>query len=352
MKLVNTIEKYSPKVRKVLNKFLSKKIAMYPKRVYGINAEVMRFIKKYTLAEISQPRPALVLVGYHASGKKIDQEIVNASVFTTFITKYLAIHDDVFDLDTVKNGVSTVHVQCRKFNNNEKMGNDLAILAGDFLWSWAIEVIINSQYPLKNKIDAINIMAQTNHLNTVGQVMDLDFVMRAFNEVTYGEIWDMYTHKAAFYCYVMPLTVGAILGNLPTEVVKKFGDYGKLVGSASQLKDDIEGVFGNEGITRKSNIIDLRMGVKSLLIVKSFELGSRSQRDLLRKYVGNPGLTQKQADQVRKVIEESGARSYCEQMLHKKGVEALRILQSVKNEISFDSWEYLDDLVRFRLGLS
>src|SRR3990170_421294 len=350
MKVKSAIGKYSPLVRKELSSFFEWKIKQYDKNRFGITPEIIGFLNKYTMAEVTQPRPALVLVGYGASGNKITKEIIKTSIFTTFITKYLAIHDDIIDMDDIKNGVPTVHIQSRKFNRSEKMGNDLAILAGDFLWSWAIDIILDSPFPEERKIKALKIVSKTNELTNVGQVLDLDFVMRKFEKMKNDEVWLIYTNKAAIYCYALPLTVGAVLGGLPQRLIESLDKYARLVGAASQLRDDLEGVFGKEELTGKSNIVDLRMGVKSLLVVKSFELAKNKEKEMLRKYIGKPDLTQKEANLIRNIITKVGGRSYCENVLRERGKEALGILERIKKDIDFDSWEYLDDLVRFRLG--
>lgn len=351
MKVKQAIEEFSPLVRKELDLFFKQKREQYEKSPFGITPEIIKFLERYTLAEITQPRPALVLVGYGASGKKITKDIIKTSIFTTFITKYLAIHDDIIDLDNIKNGVPTVHVQNRKFNKSEKMGNDLAILAGDFMWSWAIDMILDSPFSEERKIEALKIVSKTNELTNVGQVMDLDFVMREFEKMKNDEVWDMYTNKAAIYCYALPLSAGAVLGGLQPRFVTNLDRYARLVGAASQLRDDLEGVFGKEEVTGKSNIVDLRMGVKSLLVVKAYELSDQKHRAMLKSYIGKSNLTQKEADIVRNIITNAGARSYCEEMLQEKGMDALNILKKIKKDISFNSWEYLDDLVRFRLSL-
>lgn len=351
MKVKQAIGRFSPEVRKFLNTFFERKIKLYDKHDFGITSEIIGFTQNYTLAEITQPRPALVIIGYAASGNKITKDIIKASIFTTFITKYLAIHDDIIDLDEIKNGVPTVHVQGRKFNGSDKMGNDLAILAGDFLWSWAIEVILDSPYPIEMKMEALKVINNANELTNVGQVMDLDFVMRNLEDMKNEEVWSMYTNKAAIYCYAQPLMVGAILGGSSPILVDKLGEYAKLVGAASQLRDDLEGVFGTEEETGKSDIVDLRMGVKSLLAVKGFELADEQQRTTLKRFIGKTDLNQSQAEEVRAVISKVEARDYCEKMLRERGLEALRILEEIKDEINEDSWEYLDDLVRFRLGI-
>jgi len=93
------------------------------------------------------------------------------------------------------------------------------------------------------------------------------------------------------------------------------------------------------------------MGVKSLLVVKSFKLAKNREKEILRKYIGKRDLTQKEANQIRNIITKVGGRSYCENVLRERGKEALSILERIKKDIYFNSWEYLEDLVRFRLGL-
>ena len=352
MNVKDAVGIYSPKVKAVLESFLNEKTKLYDDQSFGITIEIIEFIKTYILAEVRQSRPTLFLIGYIASNNDVTENTIATSIFTTFFTKYLAIHDDIIDKDTIKNGVPTIHIQGKKFNGSEKMGNDLAILAGDFLWSWAIDSVLNSDVPLERRWNALEAINKTNELTNVGQIMDLDFVMKKFEDINDKDVWLMYTNKAAIYCYVMPLTVGAILGGLPTKIVVKLEEYAKLVGAASQLRDDVEGVFSEEKITGKSNIVDLQMGVKSLLIVKSFELATNDQKDLLRKYVGKDDLTQEEADKVRQIIVSVGAKDYCEKVIIQKGDESLTILREIKDNINSESYEYLEDLVKFRLRLN
>ncbi len=350
MKVIETIQEYSQSISEIIDFYLNEKVKLYPENDFGITPEIIKFIKRYTLGEKTHPRPTLVLVGYTASGNKITRDIIKTSIFTTFITKYLAIHDDIIDRDEIKNGEPTIHTQTKKFDGTDKMANDLAILAGDFLWSWAIEVILSSPYSQDRKIEAIKLISKINEFTNVGQVMDLAFVMKSLDQVQVNEVWNMYTNKVAFYCYALPLTVGAVLGGLSSKVVHQLQEYAKVVGAASQLKDDLEGVFGDEKVTGKSNLIDIRMGIKSLLIVKSFELADKGERALLKRYIGNLNVTQKQANLIREIITRVGARQYCEQMLFEKAKEANNILKKIKPHISYNSWEYLEDLIRFRLG--
>lgn len=350
MKVIETIQKYNQRISKIIHSYLDEKISLYSKGDFGITPEIIEFIKRYTLGEKTHPRPTLVLVGYSSSKNNITMDIIKTSIFTTFITKYLAIHDDIIDRDKFKNGEPTIHIQAKKFNGAKKMGNDLAILAGDFLWSWAIDIILNSPYSQDKKIYAIQLITKINEFTNVGQIMDLDFVMRDPEQIQVNTIWNMYINKAAFYCYALPLTVGAVLGGLPNKIVYQLQEFAKIVGAASQLRDDLEGVFGDEKITGKSNLVDLRMGIKSVLIIKTFELANDKERKLLKNYVGNPNLTQKQANLIREISTKVGARQFCEQMLIEKGKEATNILKKIKYQINYDSWEYLDDLVTFRLN--
>lgn len=94
------------------------------------------------------------------------------------------------------------------------------------------------------------------------------------------------------------------------------------------------------------------IGVKSLLVVKGFEMADKQQKLTLKKYVGKADLTQLEAEEVLSIITSVGAKAYCEQMLLEKGTQARHILDNIRTKISHNSYEYLDDLLSVRLGLN
>ena len=74
--------------------------------------------------------------------------------------------------------------------------------------------------------------------------------------------------KSARYSFVGPLTIGAKLAGGKSSQLDALSKFGQAVGKAFQIQDDILGVFGDEKITGKSSLLDLREGKNTLLIYR------------------------------------------------------------------------------------
>ena len=83
--------------------------------------------------------------------------------------------------------------------------------------------------------------------------------------------------------------------------------FGQAVGKAFQIQDDILGVFGDEKITGKSSLLDLREGKNTLLIYKTREVAKGQDKDILAKLWGNQNARLKDLKKVRQLIVNSGA---------------------------------------------
>jgi len=119
----------------------------------------------------------------------------------------------------------------------------------------------------------------------------------------------MERYKTAVYSFECPLQAGAILAGASEEVVATMGDFGREIGIAYQLVDDLLGVFGLEAETGKTTIGDLREGKRTVLI--AYATSTREWADI-EGMIGDPALTEEQAEVVRGVLTACGAKSFAE----------------------------------------
>ena len=102
--------------------------------------------------------------------------------------------------------------------------------------------------------------------------------------------------KTAVYPFECPLQAGAILAGASDAVVATLGDFGREIGIAFQLVDDLLGVFGAESLTGKTTLGDLREGKRTVLIAYA------TMRDGWAEFegdFGNPDLDEAGADRIR-----------------------------------------------------
>ncbi|MEY9851046.1 geranylgeranyl pyrophosphate synthase [Leifsonia sp. EB41] len=109
-----------------------------------------------------------------------------------------------------------------------------------------------------------------------------------------------------------PLAAGALLAGADDEVVELLAGYGRLVGVAFQLGDDLLGVYGDESVTGKTAVGDLRQGKETTLI--AFARGTAQWPDL-EPLFGRDDLGPDETAELAAGLERCGARAFAERLL-------------------------------------
>ena len=96
---------------------------------------------------------------------------------------------------------------------------------------------------------------------------------------------------------------------------------------AFQLRDDLLGVFGDPSVTGKPAGDDIREGKRTLLVLMALENGNAHQRETLTSLLGAPGLTEEDLPTAREIIDTTGARNSCEELIARSTTDALTALE-------------------------
>ena len=202
-------------------------------------------------------RPSLSLITAEAVGGQKESALKAGSAIELIHT-FSLIHDDIMDQDDMRRGMPSVH---------KVWGDDVAILAGDTLFSKAFETIINSNQELASP-------AQINHaLSTVadacvkiceGQALDMGFEDRF--DVTEDEYMEMIFKKTGALI-AAATKVGAIMGGASDEVIDAMYEYGRLIGLAFQIQDDYLDIASDEETLGKPIGSDIGKGKMTIIAI-------------------------------------------------------------------------------------
>ena len=105
-------------------------------------------IREFSLRKGKRIRPLLLVLsymGYSRKGKKISTSLYNASTCMEMLHNFMLIHDDIIDQSNLRRGKPTLHRLLGKTNkteNQEKLGYDLGIIAGDIVYALAIDAFL------------------------------------------------------------------------------------------------------------------------------------------------------------------------------------------------------------------
>ena len=267
-------------------------------------------------------RAFFVHLGYLIGGGKNTDEVLPIALAFELSQNFLLIHDDIMDNSDTRRGKPTVH---RKYA--EKFGDDygvnMAITLGDTASVEVFGVISESSLSDSKKVMCIRELAKILRKTAFGQALDIEY---AFSGATIDEAKQVADLKSAWYSVVGPLLVGAKLADAPEDVQEVIVRFGENAGLVFQFRDDILGLFGDKETIGKSILSDMREGKNTVLINKTRELASDSQRSEIDAIWGNPASSQEDLEKMRQIVSGCGALKWMEE-------ENERLIDKSRSEI-------------------
>ena len=235
---------------------------------------IHRAVRHSLFAGGKRVRPILCLAAAEAVGGPPDR-VLEPACGLEMIHTYSLIHDDLpaLDDDNLRRGVPTCHVV---------FGEDMAILAGDALLTLGLATL--ARYPEDPRFDRAKlraVSAVTDAIGTSGMIGGQVADLEAEEEPSPGPDLLMKIHETKTGCLIRAsLAVGAILSFAPEETLTRLDGYGRALGLAFQIKDDLLDVEADSGTLGKSSGKDAAQGKATFPAVWGLE---RSRSMLTQK---------------------------------------------------------------------
>lgn len=258
-------------------------------------------------------RPLLCLMACEAVGGA-PEDALPAAAAIEILHNFSLVHDDIEDRDETRRHRPTLWTL---------WGEAQAINVGDGMFALAYAALLRLRerdVPAATILAALERFTETCITLTEGQHLDLCFEER--EQVSVDEYLRMIDGKTASLL-ATSLAIGAHIGGAAPEVVESLHHFGRSIGLAFQIRDDILGIWGDPDVTGKAAGNDILRRKKSLPLLYALEHPSvgRRLRSLWRQ-----GIDQTSLPHIMALLEEAGARSYAEESLrrhHKEGIQAL-----------------------------
>ena len=272
-------------------------------------------------------RPRMVMSAYQALGGTDLEAAAYVGAAFELLHTALIVHDDVIDHDFTRRGVPNISGSYRDRATRagssvrvaEHSGISAAVIAGDLALFNSYRLIDRSGVDDVTRIRLLEVMDDALFASAAGELIDVDFSISA--EIPrVDDILTMERLKTAVYSFECPLQAGAILAGATEDVVTTLAEFGREIGIAYQLVDDLLGVFGVEAETGKTTIGDLREGKRTVLI--AYASSTREWSDI-EPLIGSPDLTPREAEFVRGILTSCGARAFAEGLASYYGNRAL-----------------------------
>ncbi len=216
-------------------------------------------------------RPALLLFTANALGYRGTHHHELAAV-VEFIHTATLLHDDVVDESDLRRGNRTA---------NSMFGNAAAVLVGDFLYSRAFQMMVGV-----DDIRVMRVLADATNVIAEGEVLQLLNVRNA--DASVEDYLRVIRYKTAML-FEAAARLGGILGGLDEAGQDKLAEFGRHIGTAFQLIDDVLDYSGDEANTGKHLGDDLAEGKPTLPLIHVIETGSPQQAALVRRAIEEGG---------------------------------------------------------------
>jgi octaprenyl-diphosphate synthase len=254
-------------------------------------------------------RPMLVVLAGRACGHKGSAHI-EAAAFIEFIHTATLLHDDVVDGSSMRRGRTTA---------NEVFGNQASVLVGDFVYSRAFQMMagLESQPVMKIMADATNVIAEGEVLQLMN-AHDADTTEQRYLEVIYRKTAKLFEAGAE---------VAAVLSGSTPEIRKSLAAYGRHLGTAYQLVDDVLDYRSNPTERGKNLGDDLAEGKPTLPLIHALKHGNEDQRAAIRLAIEKGGLAQ--LEPIVVAIEATGGLEYTAQLARDESERALAALEAL-----------------------
>ncbi len=262
-------------------------------------------------------RPALLLLGFEAAGGADRTAVHGPALALELLHTCALVHDDVIDRAPTRRGRPTVHrafaaahAEAGWSGDADDYGEAVAILVGDLAFVQADALFLEAAVPADALMAGLRCFVTLREEVMAGQFLDLQTATSRSSDRSAAMA--VATLKSGRYSVSRPLEVGAALAGAGAPLREALRAAADPLGRAFQLRDDLLGVFGQEDDTGKSTASDLAEGKRTLLITEALRRLDPDGRDVLEAALGDPQLSDDEADRLRGLLEDCGARAAVE----------------------------------------
>ena len=257
-------------------------------------------------------RPLIVLLSARACGASDLDRIVKAAAMIEFIHTATLLHDDVVDNSDSRRGIKTAH---------QSFGNESTILVGDFLYSRAFQIMVQI-----NHMGIMEVMSDATNTIAEGEVLQLiNSGNPKINKEQYLEVIYRKTGKL----FEAAMVVGGLLSNQSQTVLNTLQLFGKELGMAYQIVDDVLDYSSSFEIMGKDVGDDLAEGKVTLPMIYTLERAMPDMQEMIGQAILNKDS--KNADKIIGSIQSTGSIASSVNDAKEKTEFALHSIQSLDN---------------------
>jgi len=254
-------------------------------------------------------RPLLVVAVARACGYRGSRHCEAAAIIE-FIHTATLLHDDVVDGSKLRRGRDTA---------NEVWGNEASVLVGDYVYSRSFEMMVSLE-----SMRIMAVMASATNKIAEGEVLQL---LNANDPDTTEERYFEVIYRKTAKLFEAGAQIAALLAGASSEVESAMAAYGRHLGTAFQLVDDVLDYQSSSAELGKNLGDDLAEGKPTLPLIYALRTGTDDQRALIRRSIERGSVDQ--LTEITAAIESTGGLAYTARLARREAalaIDAIAIL--------------------------
>jgi len=309
-----------------VNNFLKEDMEEVKKELYSnldSDVELVNEVAGYVLDSGGKRlRPMAIILSAGLSGYKGERS-AKLGCIVEYIHTATLLHDDIIDGAIVRRGNTSANV---------KYGSDITVLCGDFLYSKAFINLVKDGNPEIQMIlaKAANTMSEGEVFQLV-KTADYNLNMEDYIKIIFSKTAVLFSSCCE---------IGAVLGGNNTTVKKKLKEFGKLVGLAFQMNDDILDFLGDQNITGKSTGTDFKEGKMTLPMIMLRENASKEENKIFKELITDSNFTLDKLENIIVLMQKYDIKTKALNYVFEYVNKAKSILNSINIQHNFDNSNY------------
>lgn len=256
-------------------------------------------------------RPLLVLLTARACNIASDKHVSMAAVIE-FIHTATLLHDDVVDMSTLRRGRPTV---------NAEWNNPSSVLVGDFIYSRAFQILVKI-----GDMRIMEVIADTTNKIAEGEVLQL--IAKSNPNSSEADYMRVIENKTAIL-FQAAAQSGAMLAGASSDTEDALKRYGRHLGIAFQLVDDVLDYAGETAELGKNVGDDLAEGKPTLPLIYAMDNSDNTSKELIKQSLLADTLDKQTLEDVINIVGSSGALTYTRNLAEQEADAARACLQTL-----------------------
>jgi len=329
-----TFEKFKKDIDLALTTFIGDDSVSSAIRAFS--PKLYKNIKDFIKRDGKRIRPILFLITYYGYTRKRKlsyKKLIRCALSFELLHDFLLVHDDVIDNSDLRRGKPTLHRvfnTAYKLNKKSKVGQDLSIIAGDILFSMALEALLSIDEDPQRKEQGIRAFTDMAAYTGIGEYIDVVNDLTEIGRITKKDIYLTYLMKTAKYTFEGPVLVGALFAGVKRSEKNRLSELSIMLGQAFQIQNDLLDIFLSSKETGKPVLSDLSESKRTLLVWQTYRSLRGIDKIFFKKLFEKNEKTKKDLLIIKKFIIDTGAGAFCLEKVYSFLSEANRIQSQLK----------------------